>query len=359
MEVSIDGVLPELNSCSSGIIGPRGLLKTVPHVATASAALGGIVCFSVALVFQRPFDATLAALLTLLCQHVLSLQNERLKLEICLKLASKAGSYQLPGHPVQELGHSTTVRQVEGSHAVAPSEDMDLTSYAQALGLEVARGGSPDSGSALSQILLNSLAKEYLRCVSALQSYKAVFGSLEALACHEGGGISPGRGRDGFAVADMAPPLAGGVGLEASARFAPPAQASQQLGYAYGEPLQPSQRRPSAPMALDLQADELNVTTVLTPRSPKGPPSPEQQQRRRSREAFAAAQSPGNTQASADLQRFAYAASGSSYSAVGAPAVQGQPQYEVPSAGIQLQFSEANAPADYQVATSCRSRSVQ
>ncbi|CAE8616855.1 unnamed protein product, partial [Polarella glacialis] len=81
-------------------------------------------------VFQRPFDATLAALLTLLCQrkwplhfpsptaeevsrrrHVLSLQNERLKLEICLKLASKAGSYQLPGHPVQELGHSTTVRQ--------------------------------------------------------------------------------------------------------------------------------------------------------------------------------------------------------------------------------------------------------
>ncbi|CAE8650873.1 unnamed protein product, partial [Polarella glacialis] len=44
-------------------------------------------------------------------RHVLSLQNERLKLEICLKLASKAGSYQLPGHPVQELGHSTTVRQ--------------------------------------------------------------------------------------------------------------------------------------------------------------------------------------------------------------------------------------------------------
>lgn len=255
-------------ACFSIIFGPAGFLKTVPHTGSALLGLGGIIMFSIAMVWQRPFDATLAALLILLCQHIFALQNERLGLEA--KLAAL--------RPSQELAGSTAAAQPiaanEERHVPAPSEEMDLKSYAEALGV-VAGGAAVGSGSdcSLSQILLTSLAKEYLRCVSALQSYKATFGGLEAASSPQKQHAEAGSAYDA-ALLD-----------EVTTRVSPPASQVQvhshlpQLGSAYSA--ETPQRLPLAP-PLPLEAEEAGAGPALTPRSPRGPPSPEQQKRRRS-----------------------------------------------------------------------------
>lgn len=258
----------EVGTCVASIFGTTGFVKTGPHAASVLLGVGACVCFSISMVSQKPFDATLAVLLIMLCVHVFSLQTQRLQLDTQLaeqvKQSLTAGAQDLRNEVVSPQP-ATEVP------AAPPSEDMDLSSYAQALGVS-------GSGFGLSQILMNSLAKEYLRCVSALQSYKTLYGNLEAAPAPpqpQAPSSSPSAGQ---AAAES---WAGGADLSTiDVTNGNLAASPQGLGTAYDIRHQP--HLAASPLKLDFQADDLAEQRATTPRSPRGPPSPEQQQRRRS-----------------------------------------------------------------------------
>merc|ERR1719476_701184 len=56
--------------------------------------------------------------------------------------------------------------------------ELDLTGYAKAIGVSMRTGTGFAEGSTLSKIMMDSLAKEYLRCMSALRCYQTTFGPL-------------------------------------------------------------------------------------------------------------------------------------------------------------------------------------
>mmetsp|Transcript_66353 Transcript_66353/g.103627 ORF Transcript_66353/g.103627 Transcript_66353/m.103627 type:complete len:197 (-) Transcript_66353:105-695(-) len=56
--------------------------------------------------------------------------------------------------------------------------ELDLTGYAKTLGVSLGTGTGLEEGGTLSKILLDALAKEYLRCMSALKCYQQTFGAL-------------------------------------------------------------------------------------------------------------------------------------------------------------------------------------
>eukprot|EP00930_Biecheleria_cincta_P075244 TRINITY_DN6240_c0_g1_i1.p1 TRINITY_DN6240_c0_g1~~TRINITY_DN6240_c0_g1_i1.p1 ORF type:complete len:298 (-),score=58.02 TRINITY_DN6240_c0_g1_i1:243-1085(-) len=252
-------------TCAAGILGPNGLVKTGPHAASLLLGMGACACFGVSLALQRPFDATLAALLMMLCVHVFSLQTQRLQLD--LRLAKQVKQPLTAG--AQDLRNEVLPAQPAAEvPAAPPSEDMDLPSYAQALGV----GGS---GFGLGQILMTSLAKEYLRCVSALQSYKALYGNLEAAPPMPPQPL-PSSSSAGQATSERS---AGGA-YSVDVTNEKVETCPQGLGSAYDIRQQPHLAAP--PLKLDFQAQDLSSQRATTPRSPRGPPSPEQQQRRRS-----------------------------------------------------------------------------
>eukprot|EP00933_Yihiella_yeosuensis_P075750 TRINITY_DN85252_c0_g1_i1.p1 TRINITY_DN85252_c0_g1~~TRINITY_DN85252_c0_g1_i1.p1 ORF type:complete len:311 (+),score=65.22 TRINITY_DN85252_c0_g1_i1:102-1034(+) len=269
-----------LSKCMAHIIGPKGLVKTVPHAITFLVGLSGVICFSFALVKQKPFDATLGALIVLLGQYVFTLQNQRLvfeeellqKVPALAKQVSTSEDFakqadvdsSMRSVVVPNTSSETATTAVPESAAAQPvvsaavvQDDLDLTSYAQALGVMTRGGDAAANGSALNQILLNSLAKEYLRCISAIQSYKAIFGGLGEDSVPSDGSAEDALNKS-ISVANV--PIAPPVPLEST---------------------QTSITRKKPSLDLDL-AEAEQATGHSTPPSPGGPPSPEQAQRRRS-----------------------------------------------------------------------------
>jgi len=135
------------------------------HAFAIILGLAGIVCFSIALVQQRPFDATLAAVVVILCWYIVHLYTERGKLH----------DRQLNGQPQDSVAsaveHGTSI-EADGMC------ELDLTGYAKTLGVSLGTGTGLEEGGTLSKILLDALAKEYLRCMSALKCYQQTFGAL-------------------------------------------------------------------------------------------------------------------------------------------------------------------------------------
>jgi hypothetical protein len=135
------------------------------HTFAIFLGFGSILCFSLALVQQKPFDATLAAVLIMLCWYIFYLHTERGKLiarQVC-------GPQQ--DSVARRAGHTTSV-EADGM------SELDLTGYAKTLGVSISAGTGLEEGGTLSKILLDALAKEYLRCMSALKCYQEAFGAL-------------------------------------------------------------------------------------------------------------------------------------------------------------------------------------
>lgn len=190
--------------------GPRGFLKTLPHAVIAAVTFAAIVCFSVALVFKEPYDATVAALLPLLCWHVYLLLNERFYLE-------GGGGIGRP---------KSAIRQVPPQVHI---EDLDLAAFADQLGIPVQNAFLAGNPGAVNRLMLTALAKDHLRCVAAIKTYRDLFGPL----LEECSTVSR--------LSAIAKPTLDLVGIGT------------------GDGL---------------------LTSAVTPRSPRGPPSPEQQRRR-------------------------------------------------------------------------------
>jgi hypothetical protein len=145
--------------------GKVGPFQSVQHTFAIFLGVAGIVCFSIALVQQRPFDATLAAVLIMLCWYIFYLHTAREK----LKARQVCGSPQ--DSVAGRTGHATSV-DADGM------SELDLTGYAKTLGVSISSGTGLEEGGTLSKILLDALAKEYLRCMSALKCYQQAFGAM-------------------------------------------------------------------------------------------------------------------------------------------------------------------------------------
>jgi len=145
--------------------GNMGPFQSPQHTFAILLGLAGIVCFSFALVQQRPFDATLAAVAVILCWYIYFLHTERGKLH----------ARQPDSLSQDSVTHAT-------EHITSLESDgmceLDLTGYAKTLGVSLGSGTGLEEGGTLSKILLDALAKEYLRCMSALKCYQQAFGAL-------------------------------------------------------------------------------------------------------------------------------------------------------------------------------------
>lgn len=269
---------------------PIGPFKTVPHFTTALLGLASAIFFSVALVQTKPFDASVAGVLMLTCWRVFKLLSERRHLaQQVVDMKSSVQCRETPsGAPSQttDAGTPRIARQDTSSRtraATVPTEaahtdELDLTGFAQSLSVSIAGANSMQTDT-LSKVLMTALAKEHLRCVSALRWYKAQYGPLEEddVATSSSGmallenvklqdrGMHSTQGAECLAV--EAVPLA-------QQKEPKPEAASAQITR---DPLESSMRS----LSLDISrrsnfAAELLGSSAIprTPRSPRGPPSP-------------------------------------------------------------------------------------
>jgi hypothetical protein len=141
------------------------------------------------MVQQKPFDATLAGLLVLLCWYIYTLHNERRR-QTSLKMGG--------AHNCKALSSAKHCRPKTDS-----TSELDLTGYANTLGVSLRTGTGLAQGGTMNKIMMDALAKEYLRCVSALKCYQNAFGPLQEDAAEQ-----PDAGESAIAIAGVAVELA-------------------------------------------------------------------------------------------------------------------------------------------------------
>lgn len=149
---------------------PHHVLRTAPHAFIALIGLGGFACFSYALIEQLLFDGIMAAVLVGVCLHIYTLQSERSLQKSKLPKGGLDGVSVFPNKPVASGAGPRS--------AVDGASELDLTGYAKTLGVSLRSGKAPKEGNTLNKILMDALAKEYLRCQAALRCYQTAFGPL-------------------------------------------------------------------------------------------------------------------------------------------------------------------------------------
>jgi len=154
---------------------PSHILQTPHHALFALFGAAGFASFSFALVQQKPFDATLAAVLVMLCLYIYTLHSERCQRKSEWR-ESFAGVSVLSSSP---KGSKAGIRAGAARAAADGTSELDLTGYAKTLGVSIRNGVVHKEGSTLNKLLMDALAKEYLRCVSALRCYQSAFGPLQ------------------------------------------------------------------------------------------------------------------------------------------------------------------------------------
>lgn len=152
---------------------PSHILHTPYHATIALLGVASFTSFSFCLVWQKPFDACLSAALVLLCLYIYTLQSER-----CQRKSEWRGS--LVNESLSSLSTGSPRHSKAAARAAADgTSELDLTGYAKTLGMSIRNGVVHKEGSTLNRILMDALAKEYLRCMSALRCYQTTFGPLQ------------------------------------------------------------------------------------------------------------------------------------------------------------------------------------
>eukprot|EP00927_Polykrikos_kofoidii_P023309 TRINITY_DN21517_c0_g1_i1.p1 TRINITY_DN21517_c0_g1~~TRINITY_DN21517_c0_g1_i1.p1 ORF type:complete len:415 (+),score=55.51 TRINITY_DN21517_c0_g1_i1:100-1344(+) len=222
----------------------------VLHLITVFLGLCGVVAFCIGLVFQLFLDASIAFVMVLLCRYVFFLQTEHRRLlshhkfsrgscSLTVSAGTSPVAAKQPQQVVEDLdltafantlgfsnpeavsdaagrvmppqspllgATSNACRAEESSGAVAAAAE--TTSQSNRTRCAVARGAAANSveasevgshggrsgavGGTLSSLMMNALAKEYLRCVSALQCYREAFGPLKLEPSSEEASLPPG-----------------------------------------------------------------------------------------------------------------------------------------------------------------------
>jgi len=154
---------------------PSHILQTPHHAVVALCGGGGFIAFSFGLVGKEPFDASLGFGIVVLCLYIYTLHSERCRQKSRLREGFAGVSVlSADGRSVKASAGN------RGGRAAADgTSELDLTGYATTLGVSIRNGVVHKEGSTLNKILMDALAKEYLRCVTALKSYQSAFGPLQ------------------------------------------------------------------------------------------------------------------------------------------------------------------------------------
>jgi len=148
---------------------PSHVLQTPRHALVALFGVCSVASFSFALVQQKPFDASLSVVLAVLCMYTYTLQSDRCRTKAMMFLEEK-----LVGVTVDS---SNSHSRATGANAA--TSELDLTDCAYQLGVCIRTTGvAHKEGSTHNKVLMDALAKEYLRCTSALKYYQNAFGAL-------------------------------------------------------------------------------------------------------------------------------------------------------------------------------------
>lgn len=126
-------------------------VDAAPQLPVAFLGSGGALCTLVALAFQYYFEATLAMLLMVFSRYVLALQKERVRLELQWLSRQREDSAMAASAP---CGASTPERSSLPGKA---QEDICAAEL---------------DTNMLNDIVLASLAREHVRCTSAIKSYE-------------------------------------------------------------------------------------------------------------------------------------------------------------------------------------------
>jgi hypothetical protein len=236
--------------------------------------IASVACFSVMLVLQRPFEATLGGVLVLLCRVVYTLQNEHLTL-----LNTVATTLDHPSFEAESL------KRLSGN--ADSTSDLDLTGFAGTLGIAIhgGRASRAENDCTLQRLLMHTLAKEYLRCTAALKCYVSAYGPLEpddlVEANHSIAAVGPSTySADALATAAPSTHTTAAIAAVAPVAYAAPADAAPAAGpvAVMDDNVAGERCEPSTPLRAALVASA-DADAPTPPRSPGGPPSPEQQRR--------------------------------------------------------------------------------
>lgn len=147
---------------------PMGPFKTAQHAAYTLMGLGAVICFMYSLVVLQALTAGVSAMLAWLCWHTYWVHTER-----CQLWAKLAKAQEKPPQPVMA---SISPRKTEAAANQGLTE-LDMTGFAKSLGMQF--DNSLPQGGTMTKVMMVTLVKEYLRCVTELQKYQAKYGPLD------------------------------------------------------------------------------------------------------------------------------------------------------------------------------------
>jgi len=142
--------------------------------------LGAVACVIFCCIRKLWLEAAIAGVFALLCIHVSILQAERKKLETQMQQA--ALTREEPARRGLELVEESAAGHVERLPAKGclpvPSADEVFPAHVHSPSDKVVADPEPQKD--LDKVMLNALAKEYLRCNMALQDYRKRYGPLDS-----------------------------------------------------------------------------------------------------------------------------------------------------------------------------------
>merc|ERR1711865_424544 len=110
------------------------VLQTPPHALVALLCVGSVGCFSIACMQQQPFDASLSAVVVLLCVYIYTLQSDRCRAKSPLRTEFQGVSVISGDGHYMKPSASDTATSADGT------SELDLTGYARTLGVSIRNG---------------------------------------------------------------------------------------------------------------------------------------------------------------------------------------------------------------------------
>lgn len=156
------------DKCGRKYLLKLGPLPSSAHVGVFFVGVFAVVSFSLALVQQRPIDATVAAVLAMLSWYVYMMLSDRIHLRdtavvVLSSLPTALGGSSEESLVATDLAEAARVLGIAGAD----------------LGFGAAAAAATGGGSA-GKALVSALGRDYLFCRAALRAYEQAYGPLES-----------------------------------------------------------------------------------------------------------------------------------------------------------------------------------
>lgn len=147
---------------------PLGPFKSAQHAVYMFFGLGAVICFMLS-VASEPLTAGVSAMLAWLSWHTYWVHSARCRLRESLVKAQEKQT--------RTVTDNVPPRTRKQAAADQDLSELDMTGFAKSLGMQF-DNSLPQSGT-MTKVMMVTLVKEYLRCVTDLQKYQAKYGPLD------------------------------------------------------------------------------------------------------------------------------------------------------------------------------------